>query len=212
MHKLKTLSDRLKFAMQKMNTSQADLSRTIGIKPAALQYLLSSDAQSSRFTFELAHALNVRTEWLSAGVGVMTDQQDPLYQLARTYNRIPLMSIDETRIFQSEAQRDLESSPTQWIFASKTLGDYCFAVQLTDTSMKPIFPKGAIIILDQEKRALNNSYVLIKLIKQNEIIFRKLSLSAQPKIIPLNSDMYNSIDLDNKDKILGCAVEVRIGL
>lgn len=41
--------------------TQAELAREINVKPAAIQYLLASNARSSRFTFELAYALGVRT-------------------------------------------------------------------------------------------------------------------------------------------------------
>lgn len=211
MIKGETLSGRLKFAMKRAGISQANLARSIGIKPAALQYLLASNARSSRFTFELAHALNVRTEWLAAGAGPMVPEDDPLYRLLVKYKRIPILKPEEIQgwLINNSHSENYDD----WILVPVNTGVKSFAFSIPDASMKPTFSKGDIVTVDSAKKPVNNDLVLARLETHNEIIFRKYaSLDKSQQLTPINQEMYKPIYLKKEDNILGTATEVRVQL
>lgn len=70
---MKTFSDRLNAAMAAAGLSQGQLAEKVGISQPAIQKMTSGKTSGSRKMVELAHALNVRPEWLSSGDGAMCD-------------------------------------------------------------------------------------------------------------------------------------------
>jgi len=68
---MKTFADRLNAAMSAAGISQGQLAEKVGISQPAIQKMTSGKTAGSRKMVELAHALNVRPEWLSSGVGAM---------------------------------------------------------------------------------------------------------------------------------------------
>ncbi len=206
---LRTLSDRLHFAMEKEGISQAALARAVDIKPAALQYLLSSNAQVSRFTFELAHALNVRPEWLATGNGPVAVEEDPLYRAITQYTPIPVLNIEDVSQWR-------EFNKIKWhddfIMIEKSCGENAFAFKIADAAMKPIFNKGNIVIVATDKSPTDGDLVVGRIASQNEVMFRKLSLGHDALFLPYNLELYKPITMTKEDTILGVAIEVRIAL
>ena len=206
---LRTLSDRLHFAMEKEGISQAALARAVDIKPAALQYLLSSNAQASRFTFELAHALNVRPEWLATGNGPVAIEEDPLYRAVTKYKPIPVLNIEDVSQWK-------EFNKIKWhddfIMIEKASGENAFAFKISDAAMKPVFNKGNIVIVAADKSPTDGDLVVGWIASQNEVMFRKLSLGHEALFLPYNLELYKPITMTKKDIILGVAIEVRVSL
>lgn len=205
----RTLSQRLHFAMEKEGISQAALARTIDMKPAALQYLLSSNAQASRFTFELAHALNVRPEWLATGKGPIAAEEDPVYQVITKYKAIPVLNIEDVAQWK-------EFNKSKWhddfIMIEKNCGENTFAFKIADAAMKPAFNKGNIVIVTADRSPVDGDLVVGLIASQNEVMFRKLSLGHEVLFLPYNLELYKPIPMTTKDTILGVVIEVRVTL
>lgn len=68
---MKTFAERLNAAMSAADISQGQLADKVGISQPAIQKMTSGKTSGSRKMVELAHALGVRPEWLSSGVGEM---------------------------------------------------------------------------------------------------------------------------------------------
>src|SRR5580704_15114140 len=94
---LENLSDRLNYALSLTATKKADLARSISVKPQIIQFLCTSQTQSSRFTFEIATALGLSTRWLATGEGEMFVEDDPKQQFIKTYKPIPVLNNDNIR-------------------------------------------------------------------------------------------------------------------
>lgn len=195
--------------MEKEGVSQAALARIVNIKPAALQYLLSSNAQVSRFTFELAQALNVRPEWLAVGSGPMTIEEDPLYRAITKYKLIPVLNIEDAAQWK---EFNKIARHVDYIMIKKDCGENIFAFKIPDATMKPILNKGNIVIVDADKTPTNGDLVVGMIASQNEVMFRKLSLGHEAQFLPYNLELYKPITMTKEDTILGVAIEVRIAL
>lgn len=75
---MKTFAERLNAAMNMASLSQAQLAERVGISQPAVQKMASGKTTGSRKMVEIARALNVRPEWLSAGIGAMKVSDDAL--------------------------------------------------------------------------------------------------------------------------------------
>jgi transcriptional regulator with XRE-family HTH domain len=73
---LHTFGDRIRHAREALGLSQADLAKAVGLKPGAIGNYESGSRDSSRKLATLAKVLDVRAEWLEAGIGPM--RADPL--------------------------------------------------------------------------------------------------------------------------------------
>ncbi|MBJ8730886.1 helix-turn-helix transcriptional regulator [Citrobacter freundii] len=71
---MKTFADRLNAAMNAAGISQGQLAEKVGVSQPAIQKMTSGKTNGSRKMVELAHALNVRPEWLSSGTGPMHNE------------------------------------------------------------------------------------------------------------------------------------------
>ncbi|WP_264159564.1 XRE family transcriptional regulator [Edwardsiella tarda] len=67
-------SKRLELAMQAAGETQAGLAKKVNMAQSSINRLLNG-ANGSRKTVELAHALGVSADWLGAGIGDMTAEQ-----------------------------------------------------------------------------------------------------------------------------------------
>ncbi|MBC8946923.1 XRE family transcriptional regulator [Xenorhabdus indica] len=66
---MKTLSERLKVALEAAKMSQEQLAQRVGISQPAIAKLVSGKAKSSRKSLEIALALGVNPTWLVSGKG-----------------------------------------------------------------------------------------------------------------------------------------------
>jgi len=87
-----------------------------------------------------------------------------------------------------------------------------FAVLMPDHSMDPVFPKDSVLIFDPQKKAVDRSYVLVKLDGCATPTFRQLLIDAEDSYLkPLNPDLsaYKIRFLTEKDKIIATLFESR---
>lgn len=69
-----TLSDRLSLAMNLSGVTQGILAERVGVSQPSIWKLVAGKTNSSRKLVEIAHALNVRPEWLATGDEPMWDK------------------------------------------------------------------------------------------------------------------------------------------
>lgn len=205
--KLETLSDRLNHAISVIGISQAELARLINVKPQTIQYLSKQKAEWSKFTFELAHALGVRVEWLATGKGEMLPPQN---RNATPELRVPILTVQQVK----ELNRDIVvldlSSYDEWLVTSSKVSGQAFAMRIFDHSMWPRFDENTIIILDPQHKAQNANFAIIYVAKLDTIFFRELQfVNNTITAIPLNTTMFKEFDLTEEDKILGVMIEAR---
>ncbi len=195
---LKCLADRLNFSLEITKISKAELARMINVKPQTIQYLCSTKAESSRFTFELAHALGINFEWLAVGKGDIHDiQSQPLEKKSGEKNP-PLFTMDELR-------NALKNS----LFDRETHTDF-FQLELQDQSMWPRFSQGTLLIFSRTAPEKNGSFVLAHLSAIDDIVFREIKeLNGKKTLTPFNSSLFKEITLQEPDTILGVLTEAR---
>lgn len=190
------LSGRLNYALSLTNTSKAELARMIGVKPQTINYLCSAEVESSKFTFELAHALRINFEWLAIGRGeVGLEYSTSTSEEKKQHKKI--YTFDELRILVEENYSSFQNLKLP------------FEVQLMDQSMWPRFPQGTILIFNQNE-ARQGNFVLVYLSTIRDIVFRELVEQDSRKVlVPFNSNLFKKLALQDADIILGILFEAR---
>jgi transcriptional regulator with XRE-family HTH domain len=67
---MKTLAERLTYALDRRGMSQTALAKAIGVKPQTIQQLTAKGIRTV-FGVEIARELNISPDWLTDGVGTM---------------------------------------------------------------------------------------------------------------------------------------------
>tara|TARA_R110000868_G_scaffold410505_2_gene698756 strand:- start:7264 stop:7953 length:690 start_codon:yes stop_codon:yes gene_type:complete len=125
-----------------------------------------------------------------------------------------------------EPLESLQSTPDGWThvkfwptdsIAERTLTDVSisensFAIYVNDSSMEPLFPREALLIVDGDKLANDRDYLIVKLHKSETPLFRQLIVDGNVHYIKsLNPDLEQKLfPLTDKDEILGVVVQSRI--
>jgi transcriptional regulator with XRE-family HTH domain len=205
------LSHRIRFALKVLGVSQTDLAKKINVKPQIIQYLCAGNSEKSKFTFNIAEALNIDVGWLAIGKGIKPSLDNK--EVPRTNNLIPVFSFKEIIEFKIEKSLIDASIIKNWI-ASNNSSEDSYGVVLNDKSMAPKFDSETIIIVEPlvelEINKLNNHFVLVYIAKENCVLFRQLIVENNIcTLVPSNQTLYKPIILNSDDNILGICKEAR---
>lgn len=207
-HKLDNLSLRLKFAMKMLHVSQTDLAKKISVKPQVIQYLCASESQKSKFTGEIAEALNIDLIWLATGKGQMPSLKNQI----KNENTIPLLSYEQLKELKIN-KKSLETKLiSHWITLDYAFDTELFAVQINDRAMAPRFDLKTIVIIEPLKREkiVSHLFLLVYLADEDFIVFRQFVLEKdQQKLVAINKNLYKDVLLNQNDIVLGVCKEAR---
>ena len=203
------LSSRLNYSLQLTGTKKADLARAIGVKPQVIQFLCSSETQSSRFTFEIATALGLSTRWLATGEGEMFLADDPIRQFLKAYARIPLLQGEDLRNVCLRGKRLDEVETRTWL-PLKTNHQAVFAVKMSDASMEPFIPSNADLFISTsfDLSRSDCKYAFVYLIKFDTFVIREVIKNGDSIILaPKNTELFKEIKFDNDVTMLGLVTD-----
>ncbi len=198
-----TLSHRLKICLRLSGMSQSELARLIDVKPQIIQYLCTKNVVSSKFTFELAEALEVDYTWLSTGEGAMRHNIDSKVEECK----IPFFIWDDLdKIINLDS---INNHGGGFVISSIGFNDRLIASKIDDISMEPRFERGTTIIIDMDGMPKHGDFVLAKLNTINSWVFRQYHYVNNDDIdlSPVNSSLYKDIKITSEDKILGVLVQ-----
>lgn len=185
-----TLAERLSAAMQgagKMN--QSELAREIGVKPQAIQYLLtpSNGATGSRHIAALASALGVSSTWLASGDGAQnTDKQagtnvEPGPDI-KGKGRYPLISWVQAGEWTELCDNFQPGDAEDWAVSHHNLSECGYMLRVKGHSMTAppgsqfSFPHGILLHVNPEKEALAGQFVIVRRTAEKEATFKRLAM------------------------------------
>ena len=207
---LKTLSERLCYALEVTGTKKVALSRLLNIKPQIIQFLCNSKTKSSRYTFEIATALKLNVQWLANGQGNMFIKDNFDQQFLNLYQKAPLLDYNQMiKIFKDKETID---EPSGWTYVLKSYGE-TITFYNPDSAMEPIIPGGAkcTIKLIEPNQLINQAIVLVYVEQHRSILLRKTHISDKTIVlIPENKTLFNAYTVDNSDIVIGYLVEYTV--
>lgn len=123
--------------------------------------------------------------------------------------KVPLLSWEN--LIDWPANKD-KIQNSELILTDANAGLNSYAVNVTDASMDPVFPKNTLLIADPDKQYKDRSYVIVKLANLSRPIFRQLLINAEDSYLkPLSPDLdqYKMTILKENDKILSVVVQAK---
>jgi len=203
-----TLADRLIFALEQNQVSQAELARRINVKRQAIQYLCSSGTSKSKFAYDIAEALNINVDWLVTGNGEMNAVNSAEQKLLAEKNIVPILQWNQIAKWLDNAIDKNEIK--DWTVVHEKINPCSFALTLKDNAMFPRFPSETIIAIDPNKALKYPCFVLVYVKKLHETVFRYLVKDNEKLILhAFNETGYKQIPLSSEDKVLGCMFEAK---
>ncbi|MDU4354249.1 helix-turn-helix transcriptional regulator [Phytobacter diazotrophicus] len=217
---MKTFAERLNAAMNMASLSQAQLAERVGISQPAVQKMASGKTTGSRKMVEIARALNVRPEWLSAGIGAMKVSDDALppeneWGTVDAWDKNTPLPADEVEVpFLKDIEFACGSGRVQeedhngfkLRFSKATLrrvgantdgtGVLCFPA--VGNSMEPLIPDGATVAINcNDKRIVDGK---VYAVNQDGWKRLKMLYRVGPDRISLRS--YNSQEHPDEEHAL----------
>lgn len=86
---MKTLAERLKYMLYKLDLNQADAAKKVGISQQSFNYLIRNNVSESKLSSKIADKLQVNPEWLIYGRGEMLPS--PIYSIPIIKDYLTLM-------------------------------------------------------------------------------------------------------------------------
>lgn len=181
---MQTFAERLREAREAKGLSQSELARLVDISAQAIQAIEAGRVQSSRATPKIAEALGVSAIWLSDGTGdmvtidkdsgIINQEQPTTFQSSEMVDAV----ISSARIGRD--QRDLipvlaaarggddqemfvDDGPIDWVPRPGPLVGVqeAYAMQVTGTSMVPMYKPGQVLWVNPFKRPVAGKGVIV---------------------------------------------------
>lgn len=204
---MKTLAERLQFAMKAKGFSQPKLakaasSRRQPVSQQNVQQLLSGRNTTSKHIPAIAKALGVRMEWLLLEEGPMDSEQEP---------RLTVPRID---LIQAGSWGDVNDpfppGEVPMVPASSHVGPNAFALKVDGQSMMDLYQHGDVVIVDPAVEPVPGDDVIAKLASGERATFKRYRQKSpkEVELLALNPN-YETLVLNarNPGRIVGVVVE-----
>lgn len=206
------LAERIKLVLNETGLNKTQFASRIKVTPATVAYWCSGRTKHLRgdYASRISRVFGYATFWLSEGQGpklINNESGFPLVSALDT-EKIPLIKIEDV---EDKTKWKSES----FILTDLKMSSDAFSIEITDTSMSPIFQVGDRVIFDPDLVPKPGDFVIVRV--KNEIpVFRKLKvlgfssdLTPIFEFLPLNNDfpLFQSNQIETK--ILGVMTEHR---
>ncbi|HHR5552288.1 putative phage repressor protein CI [Klebsiella pneumoniae] len=218
---LKTLADRLNYAMDEMGMSQGQLAKAAKMAQPTIWRIASGNARGTTKIVDLANALGVRPEWLSDGIRPMrplTSHEQPKDEEhigIKTWDSGTPIDDDEVEVpflkdiefacgdgcignedYNGYKLRFSKSTLRRIGASSDGHGVLCFPVR--GDSMEPVIPDGTTVAINTEDKKIVDGKVYA--ISEDGWKRIKILYRTGPDMVSIRS--YNSIEHPAEDKPL----------
>lgn len=136
----------------------------------------------------------------------MLSDDDPVQSLLKGRVRIPILNTEQLREFAKTGKFEPELHDNWELTASSLMKNRGIAARVFDGSMRPIFERDAMLIIDLDRAPKQDDYVFAYIHSQDEIIFRKYQTIPNLSLMPVNTDLFKTISLHENDKICGIKI------
>lgn len=235
MTKMKTtLKARFLLALKRVELTQADVAREMGISPQNITHWLKRGSVPARQLFRLCEILNCSPQWLLTGeekpnssamrgkINYSADEMDVPGAIGgrepggyspdpRNAGMVPLVTRGQAAEVPFEVGRLTPDEMEQWLYCNAPHSADTFAIRVWGDSMTAAFgrsyPAGCIIFVDpdQSGKVTSGDPVVARLSGADEVTFKILECQDNTKFLrPLNPQFPISTD---EFSIIGKVIE-----
>lgn len=189
--------------------SEAELSRQIGVPRATINRLVSGRTPDPR-----ASTLKAIAEFFNISVDQLLGKQ-PLFlganqsMIATVDTSLPIIDWNQAENWQEVVSRLKPDNHFNWTIADPSHKKGSFALRLNGESMWPQFQEKTILIIEPTEQVKNKDFVIAYIKKNDEIIFRQLTLEGKYKFLKAFNPMFPTIQMGDEDKIIGVVIQTK---
>ncbi|MEM1243196.1 MAG: LexA family transcriptional regulator [Pseudomonadota bacterium] len=204
------ISESLKKLVQMSKISELELSRRTGVAQPIINRLISGENTNPKIAtlkpladfFCVSISKLIGEEGIQNAVSLASSPSTNL-------NKIPTFSIKH--FAKNHNIKQLLSKITRFTLTEREVNENSFACEIDDDAMLPLFPKGMVLIFDVNASAKHKDFVLMRIEKTNQILFRQLYIhNEQRLLLSLNpAKEQELITISNKDVIIGVLVQTK---
>lgn len=203
------LADRLKQLLYDRRLSVADLTRACGVPQATISRIINGQT-----TRPYAKSLLALADYFEISLPELTGEKPLTNQKTNSSTALPHAALKAIPLLTRQQLSALPNLPKvitekATVFTLDNQADSCFAFQMDDSSMDPIFPSGTLLILSMTKIAQDRHFVLVKIAHSGDFVFRQLLVDGDRRFLKaFNSDLPPR-QLDQHDQVMAVLVEMR---
>ena len=189
--------------------SEAQLCRETSISQATLWRLFNGETDPRASTLNaIAAYFNITIDQLVGNQPIVKSSgRKNAAQSTSCY--LPIFSLESPTEINKMLGKTLPSNWNKWLDVESSIKNSSFAVEINGDSMWPDFTEGSLIIVDSEIIAKHRNYILCRLHKTNEILFRQYIEERNEKFLKPINYAYKTIPLQKNDVILGVVIQSR---
>lgn len=185
-----------------------DLSRITHIPQPTLHKIVTGKSLNPRYTTlkTIADYFSISVEQLKGEAPLPSNiVKSPLDLINKPSGRIYLLSNEMLK-----HSGDLSTVISDAIIpGNANFQSNCFALNMPDTSMEPLFPIGSILVFNTNIIAVERQYILVHLKNEDVVVFRQLLVDGNDRYLKaLNMD-FKLRELHEVDIIKGTLIESR---
>lgn len=215
-----SLGQRIRARRDTLGITQEQLAVACGVSRAAVaQWESGVTRPSLNNLMKAAATLGVWLSWLSTGDPSVPDTPNPFAKAVAPGTVAPpgLPVIDLARAALWPTPGAAKPEEPEWLAPDANYSASAFALVIRDESMAPDFRDGDKIIVDPEVAPQPGDFVVAKLKRDSEAIFRKFrergadaDSAGMIELVPLNPDWPTlAINAETPGRIVGTLVEHR---
>lgn len=175
---MNNLSKNVRFKMQSLGLTQADLAEKAGVAQPTIHRILSGKISTTTKLVELAKALKCDVEWLLTGEASEISNVEESINLHGLYPVISWVQAGDWAQIHELNKQDAEHYPCPVKCSDKT-----FLLKVRGMSMSPTFNEGELIFIDPEIEPINGKFVVARLEDENEATFKKLVIEGDHRFL-----------------------------
>ena len=191
----------LSILMCDINISESELARRIKIPAATLNKL-----KTGRVVDPKASTLQLIASYFAITIDQLLGYAPLSMIKPQTLRYVPI--IESNQLVSLNLNKLNYSNHKQWMsFENKQRSrTNLFAINLISDAMYPYFDEKATVIVELDRVFNNKDYVIVYLNKTKEVILRQVFLDGSDLILKPINDMFKTVILGTKDKIIGVVI------
>lgn len=200
------ISDVLTALLKQHHISEAEIARKIDVPRATINRLVSGRTPDPR-----ASTLSAIAEYFSISVDQLMGKNPVFSQSssAALGQNLPILTWEKVLHWENHTRLCDVTKDTDCISYDPSIQEGRFCLRVTSDAMTPQFQENSILIVNPTKVAVNRDYVIVHLIRTDEIIFRQLLIDGKYRCLKAINGLFPMIELHNDDRIVGVVIQGR---
>lgn len=205
-----TLQDRInELFRDRPDVKAAHLARSLNIARASVSAWMTGKSKniSGKNAFAVAKYFNVNPQWLQLGTGNKNNIKNNANYVENSLqkNRVPLFNLTEKKENNNIVNDYTMNKYQEFVETTIETTNKTYALRVIGDSMTPLFPEGAIIIIEPENDAKTGDYIIAEL--DSALIFKQLQIDGNDFYLKPLNDRYPIKPIGDA-KIIGIVKEM----